>query len=115
MLSGLFRFRHYNCRHLICATVPVVKERTQLAVTVARLWETASPTRNMTFLTSADRPVSNDTPLPNYHSSSQPILPCHGPGGRPIVGLFVGRPGFDHTSVLERFLVHQIAVEQVFV
>jgi hypothetical protein len=59
-------------------------------------------------------PPCYDTALRNYHSSSQPILPCHGPSCRPIVALFVGRPGFDHRSVLVRFLVHQVALEQVF-
>ena len=102
LLTVWFRFRHYNCRHLFCATVPLAKERRQLAVTVARLWETASPTRNTTFLKTADRPVCNDTALPNHHSSSLLILPSHGTGGRPIVSLFVERPGFDHKSVLMR-------------
>jgi hypothetical protein len=60
-------------------------------------------------------PPCNDIALRNHHSISQLILPCHGPGGRPIVGLFVGRPGFNHRSVLVRFLVHQVAVEQFFV
>jgi hypothetical protein len=95
-----------NSSHIIRVTVPcrLSRNATQLAVTVACLWETASPPVKawpQEHDISQERgPPRNYIPLRNYHSSSQPILPCRGPGGRPIVGLFGVRSGFDHKSVL---------------